>query len=641
MSKKNGFKHKQLDIRIKIGISLLVGLLVFLITYYQVFYDTSTRFSDGVYQSESVNALPVTIIRIDEETLNAIGQPTTWSRQVYADIVNALNRSEDVRPAAIVFDILFTGYKDEAGDAAFVEAAAKYDNVITGINSLSFKTGVNTGYNTITFPYKELKESSTQGLTNCDPDDYNYITSFITGINDPDDGTWYDCLALAALKKFDNFVKTHQEYAALHPEYTDIVIPDVLNQQNNDTKYRFSYSTAPGDLDADSLINLLNSYNKYLAKKDDPDDTDVFDPAYRYANSIVFVGAYAEGLQDSFQILFSKQAQMYGVEIHANILEAIFEGNIQTDADETVLAVIYALITACLCFLVLSVDIIKGALIGASALFLHFIISILIYRYYRNNGIGLYIQLLYMMIPCILLIIGVVVFHYLNARSERMKINNAFRKYVAPEIVDDVAGSGTYQLQLGGRHKDIAVLFVDIRGFTTMSENLAPEEVVDILNEYFGVITDAIFKNKGTLDKFIGDAAMAVFNSPFDLDDYVYRAVSTACDIAKASETLGEKLMERFGKKVSYGIGVNCGEAIIGNIGSNFRMDYTAIGDTVNTASRLESNAKAGEILISEEVKRRLEGRIETEDVGDIPLKGKSKKIFVYRVTNLKSNDNV
>ncbi|MBO4399249.1 MAG: adenylate/guanylate cyclase domain-containing protein, partial [Lachnospiraceae bacterium] len=95
---------------------------------------------------------------------------------------------------------------------------------------------------------------------------------------------------------------------------------------------------------------------------------------------------------------------------------------------------------------------------------------------------------------------------------------------------------------------------------------------------------------------------------------------------------LGGKLMERFGKKVSYGIGVNCGEAIIGNIGSNFRMDYTAIGDTVNTASRLESNAKAGEILISEEVKKRLEGRIETEDVGEIPLKGKQNKIFVYRV---------
>lgn len=644
MSKKNGFKHKQLDIRIKLGISLLVGLFVFLITFNQIFSTASTMFSDWIYQSESVNALPVSIIRIDEETLDAIGQPITWSRQVYADILNALNRSEDVRPAAIVFDILFTGPYDEAGDTAFAEAAAKYDNVITGIKSDYHATGKNLGYNTIHFPYEKLKDNTTMGLTNCDPGAYDYVTTFITGIKDPEDRSiWYDCLALAALKKFDRFVKTHKEYSALHPEYTDISIPDALNQQRGDIHYRFSYSTAPGDLDAISLINLLDSYDKYLAKKDDPDVTELElqDPADRFANSIVFVGAYAEGLQDSFRILFSDQAQMYGVEIHANILEAIFEGNIQTEANSTVLAIIYALISACLCFLMLSVDIIKGVLFGTSALLLHFIISILIYKYYRNNGIGIYIPLLHMMIACIMLIIGIVVYHYLNARSERMKINNAFRKYVAPEIVDDVAGSGTYQLQLGGRHKDIAVLFVDIRGFTTMSENLAPEEVVDILNEYFGVITDAIFKNKGTLDKFIGDAAMAVFNSPFDLDDYVYRAVSTACDIAKASETLGEKLMERFGKKVSYGIGVNCGEAIIGNIGSNFRMDYTAIGDTVNTASRLESNAKAGEILISEEVKRRLEGRIETDDVGDIPLKGKSKKIFVYRVTNLKSNDNV
>ena len=639
MSKRNGFKHKQLDIRIKIGISLMVGLFVFLITFYQRFRTASTMFSDWVYQSESVNALPVSIIRIDEETLNAMGQHTTWSRQVYADILNALNRSEDVRPAAIVFDILFTGPYDEAGDKAFAEAAAKYDNVITGIKSDYHPTGKDIGYNTIYFPYEELKESTTMGLVNCNSGTYDYVTTFINGIYDQENSTWYDCLAIAALKKFDEFVKSHKEFAALHPEYTDIEIPKELERHRSDIDYRFSYSTAPGDLDAISLVDLLDSYNKYLADKADPNVTELHDPADRYANSIVFVGAYAEGLQDSFRILFSNQSQMYGVEIHANILEAIFEGNIQVEANSTILAVIYALFVAGICFLMLGLDIIKGTLIGVSSLLLHFIISILIYKNYRTDGVGIYIQLLHMTISPILLIIGMVVFHYLNARSERMKINNAFRMYVAPEIVDDVAGSGTYQLQLGGRHKDIAVLFVDIRGFTTMSENLAPEEVVDILNEYFGVITDAIFKNKGTLDKFIGDAAMAVFNSPFDLDDYVYRAVSTACDIAKASEALGEKLMERFGKKVSYGIGVNCGEAIIGNIGSNFRMDYTAIGDTVNTASRLESNAKAGEILISEEVRKRLEGRLVTEDVGEIPLKGKSKKIFVYRVLSLKDTD--
>ena len=126
---------------------------------------------------------------------------------------------------------------------------------------------------------------------------------------------------------------------------------------------------------------------------------------------------------------------------------------------------------------------------------------------------------------------------------------------------------------------------------------------------------------------------MAVFNSPFDLDDYVYRAVMTACDIAKASEALGEKLMERFGKKVSYGIGVNCGEAIIGNIGSNFRMDYTAIGDTVNTSARLEANAPGGTVYISRSCADRLEGRIKFEPLDHpIKLKGKADGFEILRL---------
>jgi len=616
MSKKNGFKHKQLDIRIKIGISLMAGLLAFLITFSGLMSEPNTLFSNWVYQSTSVSTLPITILGIDEKTMEEIGQPTTWSRQVYADLLNMLNVSEDHRPAVIAFDMLYTNYyNDKDGDLAFAEAAGKYNNVVVGINTDTVYDADSPKFkkNKVVFPYKELAEKVSLGYTNCDSGKYHYVTTFLTGTRA--DGTWYDCLAVATLKKFKQFVENNKEFAALHPEYKDINIPDYSKEATNE--YRFSFSSSEEDLEVISLIDVLNG------------DTDI----RTFENNIVLLGAFATGLQDNYRILFSDNATMNGVSIHANIMQALYEGRIQIDASTTVLAIIYAFIVAGLSFFMLSVDIIKGIIIGAVALLLHFISSIIIY----NNG--LYIPLLYMMICCIALIIGIIVFHYLNARSERMKINNAFRMYVAPEIVDDVAGAGTYQLHLGGRNKDIAVLFVDIRGFTTMSENLAPEEVVDILNEYFGVITDAIFKNKGTLDKFIGDAAMAVFNSPFDLDDYVYRAVSTACDIAKASESLGEKLMERFGKKVSYGIGVNCGEAIIGNIGSNFRMDYTAIGDTVNTASRLESNAKAGEILISEEVKKRLDGRLITEDVGEIPLKGKSKKIFVYRVLSLKDTD--
>ncbi|MGN0691952.1 MAG: adenylate/guanylate cyclase domain-containing protein, partial [Oscillospiraceae bacterium] len=210
-----------------------------------------------------------------------------------------------------------------------------------------------------------------------------------------------------------------------------------------------------------------------------------------------------------------------------------------------------------------------------------------------------------------------------------------FKKYVAPQVVEEIAKKGGYHIRLGGENRNIAVLFVDIRGFTPMSESLEPEQVVDILNSYLNLTTNSIFANGGTLDKFIGDATMAVFNAPFDLDDYVYRAVKTAWDIVSGGNAIESKFLERYGKSVSFGVGVNCGPAVVGNIGCDFRMDYTAIGDTVNTAARLEANAKRGQVLISESVYEQVKDRVTVEPIGEIPLKGKSKGVFVYSLTGI------
>ena len=168
-----------------------------------------------------------------------------------------------------------------------------------------------------------------------------------------------------------------------------------------------------------------------------------------------------------------------------------------------------------------------------------------------------------------------------------------------------------------------------------MSENLAPEQVVDILNSYLELTTNSIFQNGGTLDKFIGDATMAVFNAPFDLDDYIFKAVKTALDIVAGGDAIESKFLEKYGKSVGFGVGVNCGRAVVGNIGCSFRMDYTAIGDTVNTAARLEANAKRGQVLISEEVYQHVKDRVTAEPIGVIPLKGKSNSVFVYSLTGL------
>ena len=191
--------------------------------------------------------------------------------------------------------------------------------------------------------------------------------------------------------------------------------------------------------------------------------------------------------------------------------------------------------------------------------------------------------------------------------------------------------------------KDIAVLFVDIRGFTPMTEALKgyPGLIVKILNEYLELTSSAVFNNGGSVDKFIGDATMALFNGFVPLDDYVYKAVKAAWDIVQGATEVNASIKEKYGVDVGFGVGVNCGDAIVGNLGPSFRKDYTAIGDTVNTAARLESNAKRSEVLISKNVYELVKDRVKAVSVGEIPLKGKSEKLEVFSVTEVLSGKTI
>ena len=338
------------------------------------------------------------------------------------------------------------------------------------------------------------------------------------------------------------------------------------------------------------------------------------------------MGAYAPGMQDSYNVANQRGVQMYGVEIHANIFEALLEGKTALPLSNLWYALGVAAAVLLFYELISRMKVSFGALVLVGFVAADLLAGKLCYA----NGVIIRVVEL----PILLLLIYVyhVFRRYILEKIKRRKVLSAFRKYVAPQVVEELSRKGEFHVELGGSKRDIAVLFVDIRGFTPMSESLKPEQVVEILNEYLSLTTNAIFQNGGTLDKFVGDATMAVFNAPFDLEDYVYKAVCTARDIAAGSAELEKKLMERFGKTVSFGIGVNCGEAVVGNIGCEYRMDYTAIGDTVNTAARLESNAKAGQILISEAVYEAVKDRLEVTEVGVISLKGKSNGVFVYSV---------
>jgi adenylate cyclase len=215
------------------------------------------------------------------------------------------------------------------------------------------------------------------------------------------------------------------------------------------------------------------------------------------------------------------------------------------------------------------------------------------------------------------------------------KIRDSFGRYVTPEIVDLVLESPDNKWMKGYR-LDVTVLFVDIRGFTTISENKEPEEIVELLNDYFSDVTDVVIKYGGHLNKFVGDEAMAIFGAPVSDPDHAESAVRAALDIQSAIEEGNRRSGRK--TKITVGVGINSGETVAGNLGSDKRMEYTVIGDNVNIASRLTSIAKAGEILISERTYEHISKKelFNIEQRGKVSVKGRKEEVQILNVTSLK-----
>ena len=207
---------------------------------------------------------------------------------------------------------------------------------------------------------------------------------------------------------------------------------------------------------------------------------------------------------------------------------------------------------------------------------------------------------------------------------------SALERFLSPEVVEMVVANP--DIRLGGVNQEVTVLFADIRGFTTMSEEMEPDRVVEILNEYFTRVTDVIFDNGGTLDKYIGDAVMAVFGAPISKGNDAAAAVNSAIQIQRLLVELNRDAAAREWPELRVGIGINTGNAIAGNIGSPRRLDYTVVGDTVNTAQRLMTNTAGGQILISESTARKMGKTFDLERLPELKVKGRSEAVPVFRV---------
>ncbi len=583
--------------------ALFFALLAGVLSYSGVLDEADMQVSDSIHQylnrKRTISAIK--IIAIDEKSEKYFGKYSDWSRRRMAALVRKLNRREEEAPKAIGIDLDYSSEKDKEGDDSFAETCSKYDNICIGAPIISERKKNDRKKSAslyeiegedIKMPYDALREQVKIGISN------NIIYS--------DDGYARRTVAgsMVGDTKVDSFaVVLYMMYRdSQGMEYT---LPNVDDEQ----AFSFTYTSQSEDYSVYSFYDVMSGAV----------DADVF------RDGIVLVGDYTN--EDmTFKVPNQRDVQMQEIEVQANILEALLQQRTGRPVPKIFMAIFYAIFIG-LFFIATSYS--SGSLMVLITLLLNIIqLAICVWI----NRIGYYVTVL---IPMILVVVVVIVnlfLRYLIALQNSWAVESVFKKYVDKSVVEELTKNGIVKAQVGVVRKDIAVMFVDIRGYTSLSESLLPEQIVEILNAYLELVAKAVLKYQGTIDKFIGDAAMAVFNSPLDLEDYEFRAVCAAWELLSNAKDLNQICREKFGREVAFGIGIQCGEAVIGNIGSELRMDYTAIGDTVNTASRLEGVAAPGQILISEEMKERLGDKIASSFAGAFELKGKQNKVPTYSV---------
>lgn len=579
-----------------------------LCTWLPILQNADSYLSDLLYQRPADTGDEIILVQIDEAAIDLLGPYSGWDRNVIATAVEILNEDPETAPAVIGLDILYTGASDPDADAHLAEACAN-GNVVAA-SAAEFGSAVENGslnpFAVLQYeePYDQLKQSADTG----------HINAMLDG-----DGILRHALFEFVVPDGRNIRSMPWRIAEKYAEYKANAGTEILSLGEPPADSRgFWYLPYAGRPGAFSVpVSLADIFTGTF-----PEDF--------FAGRIVLIGPYTVGLQDSYFTAADHAEAMYGIEVQANQIRAILNGNYKKElhGGPQRLLLFLLLLPSFFCFYTMRFR--RSTLIWAALSAGWILLCLFMYRS------GYVLHLIWIPLFVTILYISCVAYNYLRAAAERKRIENTFSRYVDPEIISDLMKEGSESLGLGGRLMRVAVLFVDIRGFTSMSELLSPEEVVEILNRYLTLTSDCIFRNHGTLDKFVGDCTMAFWGAPIPQEDYCMKAVRCAFDMVEGSRALSQELLERFGRTVSFGIGVNVGDAVIGNIGSPKRMDYTAIGDTVNTASRLESNAPAGTIYISRAVADELKGRIRCTSLGDtIKLKGKKDGFEVLKLEEI------
>jgi len=351
-------------------------------------------------------------------------------------------------------------------------------------------------------------------------------------------------------------------------------------------------------------------------------------PAEALKDKIVIVGATAVGIYDLRVTPFS--GTFPGVEIQATIMNNLLRGNfIRTPPFGLIIMLLVLVALAVILGLVLP------RLSAAWAFIFTFIIinAYVSLNYLLFSRQGLQLELFYPLGLIILIYLGVTMQRFLAEERERERIRKTFESYVAPTVVQEML-KHPEQLRLGGERREITVLFTDIRGFTTMSEHLNPEALVKLLHDFLNPMSNIIINHSGTIDKYMGDAIMALFGAPLVQTDHPRLACQAALEMVGTLKALNQTWAEQGRPPLKVGVGVNTGPVAVGNMGSDRLFDYTAVGDNVNLASRLEGLNKyyGTSILISDFTAKALENGFILRDVDLVRVKGKGQGVRIYEL---------
>jgi adenylate cyclase len=555
----------------------------------------------------------IVLVGVTEASLAELGA-FPWPRATHAAFVEKVAAGG---ARAIVFDVMFVDpASDPAQDLLFAKAIRRAGNVVLaavaefGADAAPGVSGVPRARQ-VRMPVAALADAAAGvGVINVLPDQDRLIRTVPLAVEGPD-GKRLWSLSAQAVRQYLGIPAAEVRLASGRLILGALDVPT--------DRWARMYVNFTGGAGNFPVLD----YHKVLSGAV---------PASALAGKLVLVAPMAAGLGDAKMTPFAllDRGEMFGGEIHANAIDTMLRRNFLRPAS---LGVTIPLVAAFAMASGAAVEFLHPAVAGG--LLTGMLLGLFALAQAAFSRAGSIIELVYPALAVILTYGSSLLMRFLAEESERRRVQRTFSRYVSRTVVDEILKNPD-AITLGGTLREISVLFADLRGFTPMSEKLPPKRVVEILNQYLAKMVGAVFETQGTLDKFMGDCVMAFWNSPVPQADHAVRAVRTGIALQRAVEAMRPLIEAEGFVPPKVGVGINTGEAVVGNIGTVDRLEFTAIGDHVNLASRLKDLAAGGEILVGQATYDLMGEAFVVEAAPPAEVKGKAELVPVYRVIGVK-----